>query len=83
MRRAIEQEDREMLRTASLEYAALLRIHIVAEERELFPMGRARLDTDDVRMLCARFDEISDNGPPQREYADLADRLRTLAGLAD
>ena len=81
MRGAIQRQDRDTLKRISLDYVALLRGHIMKEDNVLFPMGRMQLDTDDLRKLRARFDEVSDGGGTERRYTDLANVLCQQAGI--
>ena len=55
--------------------------HHAKEEDRLFPMGRSHLDADELRILRARFDEVSDGGGTERKYTDLANVLCEQAGI--
>lgn len=81
MRAGIEAEDRDAVRAASLEYAALLRAHIQKEDQVLFPMGRMRLSEGEVAAVRARFDEVDAAGEIRGRYEKLCEDLRGQAGL--
>jgi len=79
MRECIEAKDTGGLRSASLEYVALLRSHIQKEDQVLFPMGRGCLSGNELENLRTRFDGTDQ--ARYEEYKRLGDELAAQVGL--
>ncbi|MHC4958231.1 MAG: hemerythrin domain-containing protein [Planctomycetota bacterium] len=80
MRDAVAAGDAASARAASVDYAALLRAHIMKEDQILFPMGRGQLSQADLEALSASFQEVETARLHER-WAHVGDDLLRAAGL--